>query len=57
MCPWGEKGTNASKNRQTKRQRGREEKEDFTILANLQYRKKFLRGNIDILFEYTRNCI
>lgn len=47
-----------ARDREIKRQRGREGKEDFTILTNLQYRKKkYQRRNIDILFEYTRNCI
>lgn len=35
------KGTRMqARDRQTKRQRGREGKEDFTILTNLQYREK-----------------
>lgn len=32
-----------ARDRQTKRQRGREEKEDFTILTNLQYREKIFK--------------
>ena len=38
------KGTRMqARDRQTKRQRGREEKEDFTILTNLQYREKIFK--------------